>query len=275
MTSPKAIARSFTRYAERHPEAQFRVLHYAQVPGTIKRSQDCRGGTEQLVRSKKLLVPMVIFAHYALPFVAASYLVSGRFNPQRELEDHPTVKATETEHQLRAAKAENDEVRAQQLEAEHQQERARIVGTSQEWKEYRTAFEAVVAEAVQEERIPERGHLNRVFRQFDKAGTPVADSNGALWMEFSENGETSQVGLSASNVVAPTSDTQLAHELVLARVRSVLNSPKHSRENMVEFKQDWLLLQHARARNLADSGLSRTAQRSVPATGISYSQGTN
>jgi hypothetical protein len=275
MTSPKAIARSFTRYAERHPEAQFRVLHYAQVPGTIKRSKDCRAGTEQLVRSKKLLVPMVIFAHYALPFVAASYLVSGRFNPQRELEDHPTVKATEAEHQLRAAKAENDEVRAQQLEAEHKRERARIVGTPQEWKEYRTAFEAVVAEAVQEERIPERGHLNRVFRRFDKAGTPVADSHGALWMEFSENGETSQVGLSASNVVAPTSDTQLAHELVLARVRSVLNSPKHSRENMVEFKQDWLLLQHARANNLADSGLSRTAQRSVPATGIASSQGTN
>jgi hypothetical protein len=276
MTSPKAIARSFTRYAERHPEAQFRVLHYAQVPGTIKRSKDCRAGTEQLVRSKKLLVPMVIFAHYALPVVAASYLFTGRFNPQRELEDHPTVEATQTENQLRAAKAENDEVRARQLEAEHKQERARIVGTPQEWKEYRAAFEAVVAEAVREEHIPERGYLNRIFRRLDKAGTPVADSNGALWMEFSENGETTQVGLSASNVVAATSDTQLAHELVLARVRSVLKSPKHGRENMVEFKQDWMLLQHARARNVADFILSRTAQPSAPvAETVSYSSGTD
>ena len=68
MTSPKAIARSFTRYAHRHPDAGFRVLHFAQVPGTIKRSSECRGGTEQLVRSKKLLVPMLIFADHALPF---------------------------------------------------------------------------------------------------------------------------------------------------------------------------------------------------------------
>lgn len=276
ITSPKAIARSFTRYAERHPEAQFRVLHYAQVPGTIKRSKDCRAGTEQLVRSKKLLVPMVIFAHYALPVVAASYLFTGRFNPQRELEDHPTVAATEAGHQLRAAKAENDGVRAQQLEAEHKQEEARIVGTPQEWKQYRVAFEAVVAEAVREEHIPERGYLNRVFRRLDKAGTPVTDSNGALWMEFSENGEATRLGLSAGNVVAATSDTRLAHELVLARVRSVLTSPGHSRENMVEFKQDWMLLQNARARNVADSLFSRAAQHPAPgAEAVSYSTGTN
>ena len=39
MTSPKAVARSFTHYALRHPEMHFRVLHYAQLPGTIKRSE--------------------------------------------------------------------------------------------------------------------------------------------------------------------------------------------------------------------------------------------
>ena len=47
MTSPKAVARTFTRYALRHPEANFRVQHFAQVPGTIKRSRECRAGTEQ------------------------------------------------------------------------------------------------------------------------------------------------------------------------------------------------------------------------------------
>jgi len=83
ITSPKAIARSFTRYAKRHPEARFRVLHFAQIPGTIKRSSVARTGTEQLFRSKKLLVPMLIFADHVLPFVAASYIFTGRFNPQR------------------------------------------------------------------------------------------------------------------------------------------------------------------------------------------------
>ncbi|HLO05147.1 MAG TPA: hypothetical protein VK198_00795, partial [Terriglobales bacterium] len=129
MTSPKAIARSFTRYAKRHPEADFRVLHFAQVPGTIKRSSECRAGTEQLVRSKKLLVPMLIFADHVLPFVAASYILTGRFNPQRELEKHPTIEATEAEYQIKQARAANNDARVEKLEADTNQQRARVLGT--------------------------------------------------------------------------------------------------------------------------------------------------
>ena len=111
MTSPKAIARSFTRYAKRHPDAQFRVLHFAQIPGTIKRSTVSPNRNRQLFRSKKLLVPMLIFADHVLPFVAASYIFTGRFNPQSELEKHPTVEATELQHQIRVAKSEDDSTR--------------------------------------------------------------------------------------------------------------------------------------------------------------------
>lgn len=88
MTSPKAVARTFTRYALRHPESNFRVLHFAQVSGTIKRSSEVRAGTEQLYHSKKLLVPMILLADHELPFVAASYLLTGRFNPERVFEEH-------------------------------------------------------------------------------------------------------------------------------------------------------------------------------------------
>jgi len=70
MTSPKAVARTFTHYAQRHPELNLRVMHFAQVPGTIKRSSNVRAGTEQLFRSKRLLIPMVAFAYEALPVVA-------------------------------------------------------------------------------------------------------------------------------------------------------------------------------------------------------------
>src|SRR5215469_1295780 len=71
MTSPKAIARSFVRYGVKNPELNLRVMHFAQVPGTIKRSSDVRSGTEQLYRSKKFLIPMLIFADYGVPAVAA------------------------------------------------------------------------------------------------------------------------------------------------------------------------------------------------------------
>ena len=91
MTSPKAVARTFSHYAQEHPESNFRVLHFSQLPGTIKRSTEPRSGTEQLFRSKKLLIPMVIFADHELPVVAAAYLITGRFNPEREFEQHATV----------------------------------------------------------------------------------------------------------------------------------------------------------------------------------------
>ena len=58
MTSPKAAARTFTHYAQEHPELDLRVLHFSQVPGTIKRSSECRSGTEQLYHSKKLVIPL-------------------------------------------------------------------------------------------------------------------------------------------------------------------------------------------------------------------------
>src|SRR5260370_13116465 len=81
MTSPKAVARSFTRYAVRHPESNLRVLHFAQAPGTIKRSREVRAGTEQLYRSKKFLIPMLLFADPAVPAVAGSYPLTGPFHP--------------------------------------------------------------------------------------------------------------------------------------------------------------------------------------------------
>ena len=91
MTSPKAVARSFTHFANHHPELHLHVMHFAQEPGTIKRSSECRDGTEQLYHSKKLLVPMAIFAPHELGGFAVAYLLTGRFNPEHEWEKHPAL----------------------------------------------------------------------------------------------------------------------------------------------------------------------------------------
>jgi hypothetical protein len=246
MTSPKAIARSFTHYAKKHPEAHFRVLHIAQVPGTIKRSSEARAGTEQLYHSKKLLVPMLIFADHELPFVAASYLLTGRFSPERELEEHPSAQATDINYQIRQAKSEKDDARAQELEAVEGEERAQIVGTSEEWKQYRAEFDSIIEEAVSEQIFPDRADLHHVFKRLDQQGTPRISAGGALWLDISYHGETLTLGLSASNVFASGTDPRLEYELVLARTDYVLRSPKHSRETMLEFKHDWALLQSAR-----------------------------
>jgi len=232
MTSPKAVARTFTRYALRHPESNFRVMHFAQVPGTIKRSSEVRAGTEQLYHSKKLLVPMLLFADHELPFVAASYLLTGRFNPERAFEAHP---APQPEGENSAADPSEQAIATPE-------EREQFVGTSGEWKEYHKALDSMVDD---NKSALDRHDLSRFFKHLDRAGTASVDTDGSVWIELSENGEPFKVGASANNALAAGSNTQLAYKLLLARASRVLKSPRHSRETMFEFKRDWANLQRA------------------------------
>jgi hypothetical protein len=271
MTSPKAIARSFTRYALRHPEIRFRILHFAQVPGTIKRSSEVRDGTEQLYHSKKLLVPMILFAEHTLPVMAAFYVLTGRFNPEREAEDYPTAEITETSHEMRAAQADGAAARAAQLKALEREQRADVVGTPKEWKLYRQALRAAVDDEVRRGSIPDRAYLKHVFKRVDEAGTPFADPSGALWMEIPTANGPSRLGLSVSNVLAAGSDSKLADEVLLARVGRELKSPKHGRENMLEFKEDWALLQTAHGQEADSTPGGGTLTASKPAAIISAS----
>jgi hypothetical protein len=228
MTSPKAVARTFTHYALHHPESQFRVMHFAQVPGTTKRSREVREGTEQLFHSGKLLVPMVLISYYTVPVVTTSYMVTGRFRPEAEFEQHPAAQFLS-----QAAPSSSD--------AQEQ-----IVGTDAQWKDLRRSFKSILAEP---DSADERHDLNHFFKYLDRIGTPFLDQNGAAWTEISLNGKSARLGLSASNILAQRSDAALSHELLLTRTSHILKSPKHSRETMLEFKQDWANLQHASARN--------------------------
>jgi hypothetical protein len=231
MTSPKAVARTFTRYALHHPESNFRVLLFAQVPGTIERSSEVRAGTEQLVRSKKWLVPMLIFADHELPFVAATYLLTGRFNPGHTFEQYPAV--LPHEETLVGALGRPSVVTPEA--------RLQLIGTADEWKYYHQSFDSLTK---QNQEVIDPRRLPRFFKFLDEMGTASIDNEGCVWMELSDNGQPLKIGLSASNAIAPESDAHLGFEFMLARTGNVLGSPKHSRETMLEFRQDWAKLQH-------------------------------
>jgi len=79
LTTPKQVARSLTKYGEKHPEAQMSAFVIPQVEGTVKRSHSVNGVTESLVKSKKYLIPMAILTPHATGTVALAYLVDGRF----------------------------------------------------------------------------------------------------------------------------------------------------------------------------------------------------
>ena len=264
MTSPKAVARTFSQYAEDHPETHFRVMHFSQLPGTIKRSTEPHSGTEQLYHSKKLLIPMVIFAQHELPVAAAAYLITGRFNPQHEFEEHPAVEAVPVNNPGRTATTgdagTDSAASAEQLDAIEIQKREELLGAPGEWKKYRKAFDTLVSDAVRDEIIPDRKYVDHTFKRMDESGRATLDSDDNLWMQVTDSAGTARVGVSVNNLFAPGSDPRLAFVVLLARVDAVLKSPKHSRETMLEFKEDWALLQYARLRI---SGAKASAEAST------------
>jgi hypothetical protein len=246
IATPKAIARTLAHYAHDHPELEYRVIHFPQLPGTLKRSKECRDGIEQLYRSKKLLAPMAMFAWQGLPIAAGSYFLTGRFNPEREYEQHASFNETAAVDQLKLAESDDNEALAARLKDTEALERARVMGTPKEWTEYREAFEPIVSEAVRGGVIPGRGSLAHVFKSLNEKGTPTIDDRGALWLEVDNDGQASKLGLTPGNVLAPGSDRLLAYQMLLAHVDEVLKSSPRKRENISEFQETWRLLQEAR-----------------------------
>ena len=245
MTGPKAIARSFTHYAERHPELQLRVVRIEQVPGAYKRSSDCREGTEQTVRSTKWLVPITIVEVHAVPILAASYLLTGRFNPDHELRKHPSEDVALLYEQLADAKQDGDQAWQQELKRDMQVDRVREIGDEQQWQQYHERFQEILRTAIDDGVIADRHQMETLFRALPANGRTYLDENGQPWLEMANGGDLRHVGLSAANVFSAGSDRELALQLLLARTNALLSAKSNHRELWPEFESDWALLQRA------------------------------
>jgi hypothetical protein len=136
--------------------------------------------------------------------------LTGRFNPQRELERHSAMDA----------------------------------GSREQWKQYRESLNDLLADNPESRSSnPDSG---RLARDIEAHGETVSDPTGAIWMQIDRNDSSLRVGLSAVNINAAGSDPQLAYRIMLARVQSQLNNPKR-RDSLSAFAQDWSLLEASRA----------------------------
>lgn len=245
MTGPKAIARSFTHYAEHHPELDLRVIRVEQLPGTYKRSSDSHTGTEQVIRAKKWLLPVAAVGYQSLPVLAASYFLTGRFSPDKELSRHPSEQAAVLTDQVSEAKEEGDKPLRQELESQLRQERTRQVGNDEDWVKLHQRFEEVLQSAIADGVVTNRHDLRALFRDLQAHGNILVDDNQQAWMEIESAGHLQRVGLSASNVVGAESDRRLGLKLLLARMEYLLSTNSKHRELYTEIQADWQLLQQA------------------------------
>lgn len=263
MTSPKAVARSFARFAHHRQDLQYHVIHYAQLPGTYKRSDKNRLGTELTFHAKLFLAPLVplgiLSIHETLPVFFSTYMLTGRFNPEHEWEKHASTEATDLGFQITVAKNEKDKARIATLEAQMKIVNAATVGDSELWAARREEFQAFVDRVAKDPSAPKIYSTKHTFKELDRAGTPSVDEDGSIWMELRDENGARKVGIGANNVLSTGSNREAAYEIILARVTRALKSPSHSREMTSEFQDDWALLQQARQRVTLSTSLSKTA----------------
>lgn len=85
--TPKQAARSFEKYARRHPELGFKPFVIPQVPGTIDRSSSVHGILDSLLETKKYVVPLAILHPVVAGSLVAVYLGGGRYHPGAHIEN--------------------------------------------------------------------------------------------------------------------------------------------------------------------------------------------
>ncbi|HEY1903999.1 MAG TPA: hypothetical protein VGG56_16310 [Terracidiphilus sp.] len=78
LMTPKQVARSLVAYGKKNPGANMSAFIIPQVAGSIHRSHPVDGVTESLVKSKKYLLPLAVFAPEVTGGVIVAYLVNGR-----------------------------------------------------------------------------------------------------------------------------------------------------------------------------------------------------
>jgi hypothetical protein len=84
ITTPKQVARSLTKYADRHPELTFSTFMIPQVPGSIKRSHPIDGVMESVVKSKKYVLPLAVLDPEVAAGLVVAYLTDGRFKAPKD-----------------------------------------------------------------------------------------------------------------------------------------------------------------------------------------------
>src|SRR5580704_2719146 len=84
ITTPKQVARSLTKYADRHPELTFSTFMIPQVPGSIKRSHSINGVMESVVKSKKYVLPLAVLNPEITAGLVVAYLTDGRFKAPKD-----------------------------------------------------------------------------------------------------------------------------------------------------------------------------------------------
>ncbi len=266
MTSPKAVARTLTRYAAKRPERLLTITKYAQLAGPIRRSLDNRNYSEMALISKKYVIPQLLFKRELLVIFAASYLITGRFAAHQKYFEYATPEIAELNLEKSLLKEQSSQdsgkdsiyagidpnflgidvvsprLMRSEFESRKAAARVRIFGTKQTWQNYRAAFAPMLQKAISDGLFADEREVKTFFKDLELQSEPAFDARGALILQVSAYGEDQILGLTRDNILSRQSNAQLAYKLLLAKVNASLKASEKNRDSLEVFEADWNLL---------------------------------
>jgi len=260
MTSPKAIAKSFTHYALKHPELEFRVVRYSQIPGEYDPSRDNRKGSEQLYRSNRWRVPLAILLPEELLAFTGSYLATGRFNPELELRNHPSEEIIALQTKLQLASSRGDRPAVKECKQKIRAARSEALGTDEEWAGYAHTVRQYKEEVVRSGYVSDAQSFKAIPHNILAQKWITLDERGGLWLT-PRSGNAPRVGLSARTMSASRQETTTAYLLALSRVDAELHRKPKNRETLEFFRKDWALMEHLRGQQLQEIAGTRRSEQ--------------
>jgi len=190
-------------------------------------------------------VPLAILLPHELLIVTGSYMLTGRFNPELEMDRRPVEEVIDLQTGLKSARARGDRQAEKEFQQKIRAARSNALGTSEEWAGYVHSVGQYENEAVQEGYADDINTLQKTAPVLLSRSWITMDERGGLWL-IARDGESPKVGLSARTLLESSSDRKAAYLLSLSRVDAELHKKPKNRETLGFFRKDWELMERLR-----------------------------
>jgi hypothetical protein len=274
VTTPKALARSFTDFASRRPALLFHIDRFPQIDGTIRRSLNNRNFTEKALVSKKYALTMLTTKPEVYGAFALTYLISGWYNLDAQYKHCPTLQVAELKASEDreagmlmastsplARRAISPESLRRRVAAEIKQIRTDLFGEDKLWKNYRDQFKVLLDQAFQEGLFLDRQEFASFYKDLELQSEPELDGTGNVSLQVMDRGQKRHLGITREKFLNSDSDPTLAYKIMLSKVNYVLSAPGRNRLTMPEFQNEWALLHEVAAKRQSAGNLPTNARR--------------
>ena len=189
VTTPKQIAKCLVHYSKHHPQLHLTSYLIPQVPGTVKRSRPVRGVVESAFKAKKYMVPLLVW-HPAIVagFAAAYFTGRGGFDPAR----NALVFDLRRDLQMPL--------------------------TPEERRDYQKQLDRISRGIVEDDPVLGMTKWTRLQANAE----PALDKDGRPLLRLAAGETPIEVGLSRENILNESGSTEVARQMMIARLREEL-----------------------------------------------------